>query len=84
MIMKAQLENILAELDAIDKIQIDSMGVMMDVLQKMEGLMGSLGAMYEEFQSMPQEQAAEVAALFEQVQVKMESLQVKIDKIEFN
>ena len=46
--------------------------------------MGSLGAMYEEFQSMPQEQAAEVAPLFEQVQVKMESLQVKIDKIEFN
>ena len=84
MIMKEQLENILAELDAIDKIQIDSMGVMMDVLQKMEGLMGSLGAMYEEFQSMPQEQAAEVAPLFEQVQVKMESLQVKIDKIEFN
>lgn len=33
MIMKAQLENILAELDAIDKIEIDSMGVMMDVLQ---------------------------------------------------
>ena len=30
--MKAQLENILAELDAIDKIKIDSMGVMMDVL----------------------------------------------------
>jgi hypothetical protein len=30
MIMKAQLENILAELDAIDKIEIDSMGVMIN------------------------------------------------------
>jgi hypothetical protein len=28
--MKAQLENILAELDAIDKIEIDSMGVMIN------------------------------------------------------
>lgn len=30
MIMKAQLENIPAELDAIDKIEIDSMGVMIN------------------------------------------------------
>lgn len=30
MIMKVQLENILAELDAIDKIEIDSMGVMIE------------------------------------------------------
>jgi hypothetical protein len=28
--MKAQLENILAKLDAIDKIEIDSMGVMIN------------------------------------------------------
>lgn len=28
--MKEQLENILAELDAIDKIEIDSMGVMIN------------------------------------------------------
>lgn len=28
--MKAQLENILAELDAIDKIETDSMGVMIN------------------------------------------------------
>lgn len=28
--MKVQLENILAELDAIDKIEIDSMGVMIE------------------------------------------------------
>ena len=32
--MKTKLENILAELDAIDKIDITSMEVMLDVLQK--------------------------------------------------
>ena len=81
--MKTKLENILAELDAIDKIDITSMEVMLDVLQKMDGLMGSLGTLYEAYQLLPESQAAELAPLFEQLQTRMEALQLKIDKIEF-
>jgi hypothetical protein len=83
LIMKTKLENILAELDAIDKIDITSMEVMLDVLQKMDGLMGSLGTLYEVYQLLPESQAAEFAPLFEQLQTRMEALQLKIDKIEF-
>lgn len=82
--MKAQLEKILAELESIDAIEINAMETMFDVLQKMEGLMGSLGEMFGIFESMPAEQAAEIAPLFEQVREKMEGLQIKIDNIEFN
>jgi hypothetical protein len=81
--MKTKLENILAELDAIDKIDITSMEVMLDVLQKMDGLMGSLGTLYEAYQLLPESQAAEFVPLFEQLQTRMEALQLKIDKIEF-
>lgn len=82
--MKTTLENILAEISAIDKIEIDSMSVMMQVLQQMEGLIESIGPLYQAFEAMPEEQAAEIAPLFEQLQSNMEALQVKIDKIEFN
>ena len=81
--MKTKLENILAELDAIDKIDITSMEVMLGVLQKMDGLMGSLGTLYEAYQLLPESQAAEFAPLIEQLQTRMEALQLKIDKIEF-